>query len=138
MGYGVEICGWEEREGMERLAERYLRWVLGVDRRTPGYLVREEFQREKLRGRAGRRVWGFERRLEGGGGSELARLCWEEIKERAGKRGNSSWEEGRRKFLNDRGMWVEGVGDRGEEEEARMEEMARWEREVQGQKDGRE
>jgi len=28
-------------------------------------------------------------------------------------------------------MWVEGVGDRGEEEEARMEEMARWEREVQ-------
>jgi len=31
--------GWEERE-MERLEERYLRWVLGVDRRTPGYLVR--------------------------------------------------------------------------------------------------
>jgi len=40
MWYGVEIWEWEEREGMESLEKRYLRWVLGVDRRTPGYLVR--------------------------------------------------------------------------------------------------
>lgn len=51
LGYGAEIWGWEEREEMERLGERYLR-VLGVDRRTPGYMVREELQREKLWERA--------------------------------------------------------------------------------------
>lgn len=90
MGYGVEIWGWKEREKIEGLEERYLRWLLGVDRWTPGYLLREELQREKLRVRAGRRAWGFERRLEEGRGSGLARGCWEEMRERAkvGKAGS--------------------------------------------------
>lgn len=28
MSYGVEIWGWKEREKMERLEEKYLRWVI--------------------------------------------------------------------------------------------------------------
>jgi len=39
-----------------------------VDGKTPWYLVRKELQREKLRGRMGRRAWNFERRLEEGRG----------------------------------------------------------------------
>lgn len=42
-------------------------------------MVREELQREKLRGRMGRRAWGYERRLEEGKGNELARYCLKEI-----------------------------------------------------------
>lgn len=60
---------------MEKMKERYLKWVLGMDRRTREYLVREKLQRDKLRERAGRRAWGYERRLQGGKGSELARSC---------------------------------------------------------------
>jgi len=75
MSYGVEIWGWKEREGMERLEERYLRWVFGLDSKTPGYIVREEVKRNKLREKAGRRAWGFKKRLEEGKGSELTRLC---------------------------------------------------------------
>lgn len=41
---------------MEKLEERYLRWVLKMDRRTLDYLVREELQKEKLKKRAGRRA----------------------------------------------------------------------------------
>lgn len=41
---------------IEKLEEKYLRWVLGVDSKTPEYMVREELQRDKLRGRAGRRA----------------------------------------------------------------------------------
>ncbi|KAL6418655.1 hypothetical protein ACFW04_011931 [Cataglyphis niger] len=74
MGYGVEIWGWGERKVLERLQERYLRWVLGVKWGTPGYMVKE-LQREKLRGRAGRRAWGFEKRLEEGRGSGIAKRC---------------------------------------------------------------
>lgn len=37
-------------------------------------------QREKLRVRAGKRAWSFERRTEKGRGSELARCCWEEMR----------------------------------------------------------
>lgn len=42
-----ENLGIEEREKMEKLEERYMRWVMEVDRTTPGYLIREEIQREK-------------------------------------------------------------------------------------------
>jgi len=42
---------WKEKDRVERMQERYIKWVLGVKDRTPGYLVREEIQREKLRGR---------------------------------------------------------------------------------------
>lgn len=56
LSYGVEIWGWKGREKVKALEERYLRWVLGVEGRTPGYLVREELQRDKLGGRAGRRA----------------------------------------------------------------------------------
>lgn len=100
MRYGVEIWGWEEREGMERLEEGYLRWVLRINRKMPSYLLREELQRHKLRGRARRRAWGFEKRLSEGKGSEMARKCWEEMKERFRKgKVKSSWERERRSFL---------------------------------------
>jgi len=71
LSYGEEVWGWKEREGIERIEERYLRWLLGMERRTPGYMVREELKRDKLRGRAGRRAWGFEKRLEEGRGGSL-------------------------------------------------------------------
>jgi len=46
-----------------------------------------------LKGRVGRRAWGFEKRLEQGKNNELARRCWEEIKERGIKgRKSSYWE----------------------------------------------
>lgn len=38
----MEIWGWKEREGVEGMHERYLRWVLGVKRGTLGYMIREE------------------------------------------------------------------------------------------------
>jgi hypothetical protein len=90
MSYGVKIWDWKEREGMERLEERYLRWVFGLDSKTPGYIVREEIKRNKLRERAGRRAWGFEKRLEEGKGSVLTRICWEKMKGRCreGKAGS--------------------------------------------------
>ena len=92
VGYGAEVWGWREREKMERLQERFMKWVLGVNRCTPGYMVREEMQRGMLKGRAGMRAWVYERKLEEGQG-ELARWCWEEVKGRLR-----------------RGKWVGGVG----------------------------
>lgn len=46
-----------------------MRWVLGIDERTPEYMVREEGKREKLRTKMGRKMIRDEERLERGGGS---------------------------------------------------------------------
>jgi len=72
MGYDVEVWGWKERESIERVHEKFLRWILGIKKRTLEYLVREEMQREMMRGRAGRRAWGMKKKLEEGKGSKTA------------------------------------------------------------------
>lgn len=78
---------------------------MGVEGRNPGYLVREETQREKMRSRVGKRFWGFEKRLEGGGGSLLTRMCLEEMKERMGRRKDGlRWEKERDCFFRKRGV----------------------------------
>ena len=60
IGCGAEKWGWREREEIERLQATYIRWTLGVDRKTLGYMAREEAQRDKLGTRAGKRAWKFE------------------------------------------------------------------------------
>lgn len=45
------------REGMQ---DEYLKWVLGLNEDTPGYMVREKTKRDKLREEAGKRTIKFE------------------------------------------------------------------------------
>ena len=132
VGYGVEVWGWRERGKVEALQERFLKWVLGVNRETPGYMVREELQRGLLRGRAGMRAWGFEKKMEEGEGGELARLCWEEMKGRF-KRGKvlEGWEKEREQFFGERGWTVEEVERGRERGEIRGEEIVNRERKMQ-------
>jgi hypothetical protein len=51
--YGAEIWGWKEQEEVERIQEKYLRGVLGVDKETSGYIVR--CKRNRLRVKAGKK-----------------------------------------------------------------------------------
>lgn len=51
----------------------------------PGYMIREELQRDLLRGRASMRAWSYENKFRKGKGGELARECLEEIRNRVKK-----------------------------------------------------
>src|SRR5580765_19665 len=113
LGYGAEVWGWREREKVEGVEEKFLRWMVGADWRIPGYLIREELKRDKLRGRVARRAWNFEKRLEEGKGGEIARECLKEIKKRGEKnKKKSEWEEEREKFFRERGLEDEIVWKR--------------------------
>jgi hypothetical protein len=45
--------------------EKYLRRMLGVDRETPSYIVKEECKRNRLRVKAGKRAAKFEDKMDG-------------------------------------------------------------------------
>lgn len=52
----------KKREKIERLHERYLKWVLGVKKQTPGYILRVKMERDKLKEKAGIEAWEIMRR----------------------------------------------------------------------------
>ncbi|XP_070513035.1 golgin subfamily A member 6-like protein 22 [Cardiocondyla obscurior] len=129
---GVEIWGWKEREEVEILQEKYLRWVLGVSKYVPGYMVREELQRDKLKGRAGMRAWKYEKRLEEGKGGELAKWCWEEMKERVKEgRSKEKWDKEREEFFEKFGWSGKDVKDLRERGELKGEYLIKKDKEWQ-------
>jgi hypothetical protein len=90
--YGAEIWGWKEQERVERVQEKYLRRVLGVDRETPGYIEREGFKRNRLRVKSGKRAEKFEDKMDG---REECRILTERWREKKKKHR----EEGEREML---------------------------------------
>jgi hypothetical protein len=60
--------------------EKYLRWVLGVDRETPGYIVREEWKRSRPRMKAGKIAAKFEDKMDGREEYRILTECWREKK----------------------------------------------------------
>jgi hypothetical protein len=84
--YGAEVWGWKEQEDVEKVQEKYLRGVEGVDRETPGCILREECKRSKLRVKAGKRVAKFEDKMDGREKCRILRECWKEMKKTRRKR----------------------------------------------------
>ena len=39
------MWGWKKREEIGRLEEKYMKWILGVEKTAPGYIVMEELKR---------------------------------------------------------------------------------------------
>jgi hypothetical protein len=54
--YGAEIWRWKEQKEVEKVQEKYLRGVLGVDRETAGYIMKEDCKRNRLRVKARKRA----------------------------------------------------------------------------------
>ncbi|KAH0820694.1 hypothetical protein GEV33_002094 [Tenebrio molitor] len=76
------------QEEVERVQEKYLRGVLGVDRETPGYIVREECKRNRLRVKAGKKAAKFEDKMDGREECRVLTQCWRETKKNTEKKEN--------------------------------------------------
>ena len=107
-----------------------------MDWRTPGYMIRKEVKRDKMRTRAGRRAWKYEKKLRKGERSEIARECLKEIKEREQERGEniSDWERGRG-IVKEQGRRIEGEDEEQERKENKgYEKIEREDRKEQEKK----
>ncbi|KAH0815591.1 hypothetical protein GEV33_007200 [Tenebrio molitor] len=101
--YGAEIWGKKEQEEVERAQEKYLRWVLGVDRETPGYIVREECKWNRLRVKAGKRAAKFKDKINGREEYRVLMECWRK------KKTNTEKKKKREKYYQRNGYASEEV-----------------------------
>lgn len=76
--YAAEIWGWKEYVEIERIQEKYIRWIIGLERETPGYIVREEVKGWKLKIEAGRRAVKYEERMRDREECKILLECWRE------------------------------------------------------------
>lgn len=54
-----ESVGKEKQEILEVVKCKYLKWVIELNKNTPGYMVLEEKRRDKLKVKAGKRAVTF-------------------------------------------------------------------------------
>jgi len=73
--YGVEIWGWEEKIEIESLQKRYMKWILSLDRWTPGYVVREELKLDNISIETGCRVLKFQEKMKRQVEDKILREC---------------------------------------------------------------
>jgi hypothetical protein len=66
--------------GGRKMQKKYLRGVLGVDRETLGYIVREECKRNRLKVKEGKRGAMFEDKMDGREERRKLMECWREKK----------------------------------------------------------
>ena len=129
--YGVEIWGWKEEQGIEAVQERYVRWILGVDRHTPGYLVRDEVKREKLRIHAGQRSWRHEKEVRKKKKKYLI-ACIEDIDKNEDKK-ERKWLQKRKGYMERNGWSVQEVRRMIEKGVNAEEEFIKRDRQLEGQ-----
>ena len=91
--YGVEIWGWKEYREIEMLQERYIRWILKLDRETPGYVIRRKTGRDKIGVKALERVIRFEENIRKEEGA-IWKECWKWMTKN--KKGRNEEERGER------------------------------------------
>ena len=101
--YGSEIWGWREAVKIEQIQNTYLRWILGLTRSTPQYILLEETKRQKLRIEAGKRAIKYEEKIRDGKNLLLTQ-CFLETTRRRVNSLETKWDKERRKYFERNGM----------------------------------
>jgi hypothetical protein len=100
------VWGWQEWEDLEAVQARYLRWILELDRSTPGYIVRDECKRRKLRLETGTRAARYEEKIRKDTKSKLVKEVLREMDRKKDENGGSKWVQSRKKYY-ERCGWSE-------------------------------
>ncbi|XP_043583227.1 golgin subfamily A member 6-like protein 22 [Bombus pyrosoma] len=60
--FEAEVWGWNMEESLDRVKRGYVKWILGLDRTTPNYILTEECKIEEMKVRALKRAVRYEER----------------------------------------------------------------------------
>lgn len=117
--YGVEIWGWKEQREIERLQEKYIKWILKVERQTPAYMLMLDTGREKMEVMTAKRIVRWEKKISGKDMNTLEGICWSIRKKENEKKREEIKEKTKEK---ERRRMMEKIGWAGIEWTRRIEE----------------
>ena len=111
--YGAEIWGWGNEERMDGIKRKYVKWILGLDRRTPNYILVEETKMKELNLEAMERAIKYEetaRKSE----KRIVTECIKEIERKGKGKEQSEWEKKRRAVMERANMGKEELREKRE------------------------
>lgn len=129
MTYGVEIWGWEEKNGLEKIMMDYVRWIFRLDFCTPRYVIYRELKSEKLKIGWGIRTVRYEEKISRGTNNRWLGKC---IVEKEEKGWRDRYGKERESYYNRNGLGALNTLRNDEERDLETELMSR-ERDVQRQ-----
>jgi len=90
--YGAEIWGWKKEERLDKVARKYMKWILGLDKKTPNYTIKKETKMKEIKIEAIRRAVKYEEETRQSE-KNIVLECMKEM-EKEGRRGKvSKWEK---------------------------------------------
>ena len=110
--YGVQVWGWKEIKEIEKIQVKYLKWILGLDRNTPSYIVLEETKREWLRVESGKRAVKYEKHIRFDTENEILRETWKELVRREERNKETEYDKARRSYYERCGQGVRQISER--------------------------
>ena len=122
--YGAEIWGWNDEGRLDIIKRRYMKWILGLDKVTPNYILREETREEEIRTKAVRSAFNYE---EGARSSDkkLVRECIRKMERQREEKKPSKWKERRAGLKGRLGINEDWMGRVREGEEGKTEGVAK-------------
>lgn len=75
--YGAEIWGWEAREELEKVQNRFIKWTLKINNTTPEYVLLNETGRDKIELRSAARALKYDWKLSREEDGSMLKRMWE-------------------------------------------------------------
>lgn len=106
--YGAEIWGWKNETRLDRIKRKYVKWILGLDRKTPNYILIEETKMIEIRIEATRRAIIYEEKARNSG-KKLVVECIKDLEKVRTKKEEGKWEAVRGDLLKRIGIDKEEI-----------------------------
>ncbi|XP_071572662.1 uncharacterized protein [Temnothorax nylanderi] len=114
--YGAEVWGWRNDERLDKVKKKYVKWILGLDRRTPNYILIEETKMRELRLEALKRAIKYEETARKSK-KKIVRECIREIDREGGENEEHKWRRRRGEVLERLELTKNGLEERRKREE---------------------
>jgi len=113
--YGAEIWGWKKEEKLDKVARKYMKWILGLDRRTPNYIIKEETKMKEIKIEAIKRAVKYEEETRQSE-KKIVVECMKEMEKEGRREEVRKWERWRQQVMQETGI------SKGEKKEKRERE----------------